>query len=245
MFRVVLIVFFCVFFSFANDLQTSKQIWGNLILGKNFNDKLFVELDIEPKSQIDGVTKWHNVDVTPLVEYYPNGWVDLTLESVFGYTKENVNREIYEISPRIGIRFHIFGNLREYIPAKYLITQKHFSMSSLFRYEYRTLYYSNTQTERQSRFRMRLETKTAINHSNHAADDTFYIFADIEEYFDIGKDIQELFHNKTRLRLGPAYTFTKKNRLELLFIYDFAYDTSNGSRRRDVAAVDLRYKLYF
>lgn len=225
--------------------NTSRQIWGNLVLGSAHNDKVYLELDIEPKTQTAGTLTWHNVDMTPLIEYYPNRWIDLTAEAVMGYTKDSLRIKTYEISPRIGVRFHILGNIRQYIPNDNILSFERFSFSTLIRYEYRNLYYDNGNAEHQSRFRVRIETKTAINHKKYSEENTFYLFADVEKYFNIGEDIHELFHHKTRVRIGPGYTYDKKHRFELLFIYDYAYDTTYKERRHDATIIDFRYKLYF
>jgi len=41
------------------------------------SEKIYLELDFEPKILVSGEPKWRNLDVTPLIEYYPNPWVDL------------------------------------------------------------------------------------------------------------------------------------------------------------------------
>jgi hypothetical protein len=68
----------------AGDLDT--QLWGNLTFGWIRGDTLYYELDVEPKVLVSGDPKWRNVDVTPLVEYYPNAWIDLTGEMTVGST---------------------------------------------------------------------------------------------------------------------------------------------------------------
>ena len=241
-FRVCFTLFTYVVYA---DEDVSQQIWGNVILGHPYDDKVYLELDFEPKSQLSGTLSWRNLDLTPLVEYYPNRWVDLAAEAVTGYTKDSYSAHTYEVSPRIGIRFHILGNIRQYIPDEYLLMQKRFSFSTFVRYEYRSLYYDDGHAEHQSRFRIRLETKTALNHQSHYYPDTWYLFGDFEEYFNLGEDMKEVFLSKTRIRIGPGYTFNRKNRFEILGIYDFANDTYNDSIRHDAAAIDFRYKLFF
>ena len=183
--------------------------------------------------------------MTPLVEYYPNSWIDLTAEAVMGTTKESCSSNTYEVSPRLGIRFHLFGNLRQYVQDGIPFRLERFSLATLLRYEYRSLFYDDGSSEHQSRFRVRFETKMALNHTDHAADDTYYIFTDAEQYFNIGKNLKEAFLNKSRLRLGPGYTYTRNNRFELLVIYDYAYNTFSSEARHDAAAINLRYKHFF
>jgi len=223
----------------------SQQIWGNYILGSAHNDKLYLELDLEPKVQTSGTEQWNNLDITPLLEYYPNEWIDLTAELVLGYTKNSHSLKTYEVSPRLGVRLHILGNLRQYIPNDNIFSFERFSLSTLFRYEYRSLYDNNNSTEHQSRLRIRVETKTAFNHKDHTDDDTYYLFADIEQYFNFGHKVKEVFANKTRIRLGPGYTYNKNHRFEILMIYDYARDTLRGNVRHDAIAIDFRYKVFY
>ena len=223
----------------------SKQIWANYILGYPQSEKLYFELDFEPKAQTDGALKWRNLDVTALLEYYPNSWIDLTAEIVSGYTKDSEHVKTFEVSPRLGVRIHIFGNLREYIPTYDLFSLNRFSLATLFRYEYRTLSYSDKSTDHQSRFRVRIETKTAFNNKRFTDDDTYYMFADLEQYFDFGDEVKEVFSNKTRFRIGPGYTYNKKHRFEILAIYDYARDTFEGDARQDALIINFRYKVSY
>jgi len=225
--------------------ETSTQLWSNIVLAHPQSDKLYLELDLEPKAQIEGPDEWRNIDIVPLVEYYPNKWFDLTAEMVFGYTKDNHNLKTYELSPRLGIRLNLWGNLRKHIPQNALFDYKQFSLATLFRYEYRTLYYSDKSTEHQSRMRLRIETKTALNHKTFTTDDTYYLFADVEQFFEFDDDVKERFHNKTRGRIGPGYTYDENHRFELLLIYDYARDTFQDDVRQDAISLDFRYRMLF
>lgn len=202
-------------------------------------------MDFEPKVQLSGIGDWRNIDITPLVEYYPNKWFDLTAEIVLGYTKDDHSNKTYEVSPRLGIRWNIYGNLRQYIPDNNMFSFKRFNFATLFRYEYRSLYYKDKSSAHQSRLRVRLETKTAFNHENYTDDNTFYLVADAEQYFDFGDEVKEVFANKVRVRLGPGYTYDKTHRFEMLIIYDYARDTFEGDARNDAISVDFRYKRFF
>jgi len=229
---------------YSND-EVSKQIWGNLILGSMLKDDLHAELDFEPKIQVSGEEKWANIDMTPLIEYYPNRWIDLTAEIVIGYTKQTNDINSVELSPRLGIRFNIFGNIRQHIPAYEYLQLNRFNLSTLFRYEYRNIFFNNNTSEHQSRYRVRVETKTAFNHEDISYDDTYYLFADIEGYFNFGKEVEEVFSNKARLRLGPGYRYNDKNTFEVLMIYDLAKNTIEGDTRNDAYAINFRYKIFY
>jgi len=240
--------FFIILISIASlhaSDETSKQIWGNVILGSMSSEKVHIELDFEPKVQVSGQETWANIDVTPLVEYFPNKWIDLTAEVVLGYTKQNNDVKSFEVSPRLGIRIHIFGNIKQYLPEYKYISFDRFNLSTLFRYEYRSLWFNDKDSEHQSRLRARIETKTAFNHENLNYNNTYYLFADVEGYFNLGDDIEEVFSNKARGRLGPGYRYDDKQTFELLMIYDYARNTIEDDARHDAVAINFRYKLFY
>ncbi len=239
----IFIIFIAVSSLYSND-EISKQIWGNLILGSMLKDDLRIELDFEPKMQVSTEEKWANIDMTPLIEYYPNKWIDLTAEIVIGYTKQTNDINSIEFSPRLGVRFNIFGNIRQYLPTYEYLQLKRFNLSTLFRYEYRSLFFNNNSSEHQSRLRARVETKTAFNHDDISYDDTYYLFADAEGYFNFGKEVEEVFSNKARLRLGPGYRYNHEHSFEVLIIYDLAKNTIEDDARNDAYAINFRYKIF-
>jgi len=244
--KFIYILFF-VFIAIVNaQEEVSQQIWGNIILGYPQSRNLYFELDFEPKTQLSGEQQWRNIDITPLIEYYPNSWIDITAETVIGNTKQSNNLNTFEVSPRIGIRFHLIQNFWFYAKTVERIPLKRLGLSTLIRYEYRSLwYFQEQQSEHQGRLRFRLESKFAINQNSLDKDKTFYIFADMEAYANIGKGITEAFSSKLRLRIGPAYRVSYSQRFELLFIYDLARNTIEEEASKDAFIVDFRYKLFF
>ena len=226
--------------------SVARQLWGNVVLGFPQNRKLYLELDFEPKGQIFGEQQWGNLDTTPLVEYYPNRWVDVTAECVLGWTRQTNQLRTLEASPRVGLRLHILGSLWGYVFTGERVPLSRFSLSTFLRYEYRNLWYNQgLPAEHQSRVRVRLETRLAINNFTIRVDKTYYLFADAEKYFNIGEGVHEVFSSKFRLRIGPGYRASYRHRFEILFIYDFARNTVNDKASKDAMAIDLRYKLYF
>ena len=67
------------------------------------------ELDIEPKTQTSEGDKWRNLDLTPLVEYYPAKWLDVEGEMIVGRTHQFEGVDTWEITPRLEFRFNPFG----------------------------------------------------------------------------------------------------------------------------------------
>jgi len=224
----------------------SNQLWGNAIFGFPRSEKLYLELDVEPKRQISGADQWGNIDVIPLVEYYPNSWIDLTAETTAGYTNQSSDINTIEVTPRLGIRAHLFTNVWQYFKSSERLPLSRLILATLLRIESRNFWYSNHMgSEHELRLRFRLESKIAINQKKLAYDDTFYIFTDAEYYMPVSNDISERFASKFRFRFGPGYRLKYTNRFELLLIYDFGRDTLDDELDKDALAIDFRFKFYF
>ena len=225
----------------------SQQLWGNAVFGISKCKQTYLEFDVEPKTQISGLESWDNIDITPLIEYYPNSWIDLTGEVTVGYTNQSTNVNTLEITPRLGIRVHLFENVWQYFETSERIPLSRLSLATFFRVEARNLWYNSDQdySEHEFRLRLRIESKLAINHKKLADDNTIYFFTDAEYYMPIGDDILEKFASKFRFRIGPGYRLSYANRFELLFIYDFARDTLEDDVNRDAISLNLRFKFYF
>jgi len=226
--------------------SVSQQLWGNAVFGIPKGKHLYLEIDVEPKKQISGMDSWGNLDVTPLIEYYPNSWIDLTGEMTVGYTNQSTAVNTLELTPRLGIRFHLFENVWQYFETSERIPLSRLTLATFIRLEVRNFWYSiDYDSEHENRLRLRIESKIAINHEKLSDDNTIYLFTDAEYYVPFGEDISERFASKFRFRIGPGYRLTYANRFELLFIYDFARDTLYDNVDRDAIALDLRFKFYF
>ena len=224
---------------------TAQQIWGNAIFSFPESEKLYWELDVEPKLQISGNEQWQNIDVTPLLEYYPNHWIDLTAEMTSGYTDQSDDINTVEITPRLGIRLHFIKNVWQYLDTSERVPLNRLSLATLLRLEARNLWYNDNSSEHVLRLRFRFETKIAINRARLDYDRTIYCFTDVEYYIPIEKEVSERYASKFRLRIGPGYRLTFANRFELLFIYDFARNTLDEGVSKDAMAVNFRFKFYF
>ena len=70
--------------------ETSIQPWFSVVLGHQKSDRLYLEVEFQPKTQISGGERWRNLDASWLVEYYPTKWFDLTCDLVTGYTEHYI-----------------------------------------------------------------------------------------------------------------------------------------------------------
>jgi hypothetical protein len=96
--------------------QTSTQLWGNLTFNWVKSDRLVYELDFEPKALLDapeGEPDWRNLDVTPNVEYSLRPWLDLVADTTIGRTMQSDDLDSTEVTPRLGVRFHLFSRAQK------------------------------------------------------------------------------------------------------------------------------------
>ena len=245
--KILFIIVIISAYNFVYGQKTvSHQLWGNAIFSFPQNQFYYLELDVEPKVQIFDEERWDNIDVTPLVEYYPNSWIDLTAEMTAGYTDQSNDLNTLELTPRLGIRFHLFANVWQYFETSERVPLSRLTLATFFRLESRNFWYSSDlDSEHESRLRLRIESKIAINNDKLAYDNTAYLFTDAEYYIPFGNEISEKFASKFRLRIGPGYRLTYANRFELIFIYDFARNTLDDDAQKDALAIDFRFKFYF
>jgi len=228
--------------------QVSTQIWNNIILDYPHGKDALYELDIEPKIQVAGQGTWRNVDINPLVEYYPWSWLDLEGELLVGPTHQSNDVVSWEVTPRAGFRVNLFSNLRERAEHSGRALEALFGrirLATLFRVEYRNLYYNDgTPSSHQWRFRVRLESKIGITDAELSHDGTLYGTADAEYYVPFGADVSETFASKVRGRAGLGYRFNYAWRAELLYVHDANRKTRDDPFATSTNAADLRVKLF-
>jgi len=244
----------------APEEETPFQLWANAILAYPQNEHLYYELDIEPKGQVQGEPMWVNADATPLLEYYPNNWLDLTAEATVGWTVQNDEIRTFELTPRIGVRFHLLSNLRDKVKKTRLGAAQSGSwllkplnrlgIANLTRLEYRSFRYAGDIGEpywaHEWRLRNRTELKLGINKADYNAEGTLYMIADLEAFIPLGDAVAERYASRWRVRLGLGYALSYRYRIEALYIRNAdrqtleeeVYEISSN-------AVDARLKIFF
>lgn len=231
--------------------DSSTQLWANVVLGRPRSQRLYLELDIEPKTQVSGGEKWRNLDLTPLVEYYPSSWLDLVGEMTVGYTAQTESVDTFEVTPRIGARFHFLDTLvRDRLRSELQkrayerLPRRRVGLASLVRLESRHFRYSDDSPSSQEwRLRTRLELRLAINHATMSVDRTLYGIADGEGYVPLSEKVDERFATKFRARLGLGYRYSTKWRPELLLIKDWARNSVDEEYDVDAYTLDVRLKI--
>jgi hypothetical protein len=227
----------------SGDLET--QAWGNFTLGWIRSEKLYLELDLEPKVLVSGEPKWRNLDVTTTAEYYPNSWLDVVGEVTAGSTLQTDDLRTNELTLRAGARMYLLNNVRDKFHFGHTPLSR-VSLATLIRLEERNFWYSDDTDSQQSfRFRARVEFKAPINHADLTADRTYYVLADAEGYVPVGDEIDERYASKYRARLGLGYRINGGQRVDLLYIRDRVQDTIEDGPRDSLQAFDVRYRVVF
>jgi hypothetical protein len=233
-----------------SSLETSKQLWANLILSRPISEKFYLEYDIEGARQVSGGEPWRYLYGTGLGEYYPNRFIDLTGELSTGFTKQSRSEDSFEATVRFGIRFHLLTQIfnsslfDEIRPER--MSGKKVGISFLSRIERRNFWYSGDRPSSDDlRWRNRFEFKFALNEPNLATDGVWYVMADGEYFFPIGEDkASERFATKFRVRLGLGYRHSYKWRFEVVAMRDEAKETLESEIETDAYILDLRLKWF-
>lgn len=235
----------------AAEDESSVQLWLSIVLGHQPSDKLYLEVENQPKAQVSGEERWGNFDATWLAEYYPNNWFDLTAELVTGYTVHTESENSFEFTLRPGLRLHFVAQtLQRNNLGKRRILERlssdRFSLTTLLRIEQRNFFYSSDRpSSHEWRFRIRPEFKVAFSKTSLGEDGTFYAHGDVEFFIPLSDDVPERFPTKTRFRLGPGYRHNERFKTELMFMLDKNRDSPLGDFEDDCYMVDLRLMFLF
>ena len=228
--------------------QTNLQLWGNVTLDWVKSDRLVYELDVEPKVLLaapEGEPGWQNLDLTPNVEYSPKDWLDL-VRSVVGYTKQTDDVNSFEVTPRVGVRFHFLSRgvptaqVRERPPRRRIVVR------DLVRIESRNFFYTGAGSGSSSsvRFRNRLEFIVPLNKEKMTEDGARYLLADWEWFVPLDEP-EERFASKQRIRTGFGYRRSLAWRFEILYIWTRSRNTIEEGFRTADNCIDIRLKRVF
>jgi hypothetical protein len=230
--------------------QTDLQLWGNVTLDWMKSDRLVYELDFEPKvllGRSEGEPAWRNLDVTPNVEFSPNGWFDLVGEATIGYTKQTDDVNSTEVSPRVGVRLHLFSRYADsIIQRRELSPKRRLVVRDLLRVESRNLIYSGAESGSDSsvRFRNRLEFLLPLNKQNLTDDGVAYTLADWEWFVPLNEP-EERFANRQRIRTGLGYRRSSAWRYEVLYMWTRSRNTIEDGFATSDNIIDVRVKRVF
>lgn len=229
--------------------QTNGQLWGTFTVNWLRTDRLTYELELEPKVLVAKEADepgWASFDVTPNVEYSARHWLDVIGEVATGYTAQTDDVNSFEVSPRVGVRFHIVTRGLPSPPRRRERVPKHrIVVRDLVRFEERNLFYSDdTPTDSVLRFRNRFEAQIPLNRERMTDDGARYLLADWESFIPLS-DPSERFANRQRIRAGVGYRRDRSWRFEALYIWTRSRETVDDGFRTSDNIVDLRLKRVF
>ena len=232
----------------AAHAQATTQLWGNLTLNWVKSDRLVYELDFEPKGLVDGPEgdpDWRNLDVTPNVEYSPKRWLDIVADTTIGRTRQTDEVDSTEVTPRVGLRFHLFSRALRFHPRE-RAPRRRIVWRDLVRVEARNFFYSDDDMKAEStvRFRNRLEFLLALNKERITDDGAGYLLADWEWFVPLD-DPEERFANRQRIRAGLGYRRSFNWRYELLYIWTKSRDAIGEGFSTTEHIIDIRVKRLF
>jgi Protein of unknown function (DUF2490) len=232
-------------FPSAAAAQTDFQLWSSVALKWAKSHRLSYQVEIEPKALLvlaeEDDPGWATVDVIPNIEYAVRPWVDFIGEVPTGFTAQTDDLDSFELSPRGGVRLHLFSreipravDLRELPPKRKIVIR------DLARVEWRNLFYNQDQpTSSTVRFRNRLEFLVPLNTDRLTDDGARYLLADWEWFIPL-EDVAERYANKQRIRAGIGYRRDVRWRVEALYIWNRSRNTVDDGFTTSDHVVDVR-----
>lgn len=226
--------------STASDV--SSQIWANAIFDWRVARPVLLELDVEPRLQVRGGSDWWSLAATPLLEVYPCEWLDVTFESVLGYTLQRPSVGSVEMSQRVGARLYPLQLVDVALPKSRL------TVADLVRVERRGFEYFGSEGETNPndlRLRNRIELRVGFDAAGSTEPQPLYLMADWEAFVPVGPRATERFASKVRVRFGLGYRSSRWTAFELLFVRDWTRSTLSDAFAKDTQAIDLRVRAFF
>jgi len=228
--------------------QTTTQLWGNLTFDWVKSERLAYELDVEPKVLLgapEGEPGWRNLDMTPNVEFAARRWLDLIAEATVGRTVQTDDLSSTELTPRLGVRFHLFSRTQKFrvieqAPLRRLVVR------DLLRVESRNFFYSGGDEESESTFRLRnrLEVLLPLNRARITDDGARYWLADWEWFIPLD-DPNERFANRQRIRAGIGYRRSFQWRYEFVYMWTRSRDAIGEGFSTTENIINIRVKRVF
>jgi hypothetical protein len=155
-------------------------------------------------------------------------------------TSQTDNVRTFELSPKVGVRFHLFsrdlinlGVRREQLPRRRLLVR------DLVRVEWRNLFNTGGPPDESSvRFRNRLELLLPLNRPRITDDGARYLLADWE-WFIPTTNVEERFASRQRVRTGLGY----RRNFHWCFEFIYAWTRSRETIEDDFATADNIFNI--
>lgn len=163
-------------------------------------------------------------------------------ELLLAKTRQTDDLNSTEVTPRIGVRFHLLSTLEDRV-GKERRPKHRVVLKNLVRLEGRNLFYSiadkpNTSTVR---VRDRIELQLALTRPRVTDNGAIYATGDAEWFWQLD-DVKERFAHKQRLRGGVGYRRNANWQFEGLLIWNRSRNTIDEPFRTNDFVVDLTMK---
>jgi hypothetical protein len=182
------------------------------------------------------------------VEHAARDWLDLIAETTVGYTKQTDDDNTLEVTPRFGLRFHVFSrsiptigpHVRELPPKRRVVVRDRVLFES------RNFFYmgAGSGSSSDARLRNRLELLAPLNRANLAEDGTRYLLVDWEAFVPAGEP-DERFANKHRLRAGLGYRASHEWWFETIYMWTRSRNTIEEGFHSSDNIIDVKLKRNF
>jgi hypothetical protein len=234
--------------------QTNLQLWGDVSLNWLKSDRLAYALDLEPQALVANTdadaTGWRTFGVTPNVEYSAKRWLDVIGELGTGITHQTDGLSSFELTPRAGLRFHVFSrDLPNVIARRLNLVElpptRRFILRDRLLVEQRNLFYNQDEpTSSTLRVRNRLEFQLALNRPKVTDDGSRTLLADWEWFLPLD-DPAERFASRQRIRTGFAFRHSFTWRSELVYIWTRSRDTTDEVFSTSDNAISVTVRRFF
>jgi hypothetical protein len=229
--------------------QINTQLWANVTVDWLKSDRITYSLDFEPKVLLkrpEGDPAWASLDVNPSAEYAWKSWIDLLGEVTVGRTHQTDDVNTFELTPRIGVRFHLFSrDLRNLGPTREKLPRRRVVVRDMIRVEWRNLYNSGSQPDESSgRLRYRLELLLPLNRAKITDDGARYLLADWEWFLPVA-DLDERFANRHRIRTGLGFRPNVRWRFEMAYAWTRSRQTIEDDFATSDNIFNVRLKRVF
>jgi hypothetical protein len=234
--------------------QTNLQLWGDVSLNWLRSDRLSCALDLEPQALVANsdpdATDWRTFGVTPNVEYSAKRWLDLIAEMGMSITHQTDGLGSFELTPRAGVRFHVFSRdlpniIGRGLKRAELPPTRRFVLRDRLLVEHRNLFYTQDEpTSSTLRVRNRVEIQVSLNRPKVTDDGSRTLLADWEWFLPLD-DPAERFSSRQRIRTGLAFRHSFTWRSEVVYIWTRSRDTTEEPFSTSDNAISVTIRRFF
>jgi hypothetical protein len=194
-------------------------------------------------------TDWRTFGATPNVEYSAKRWLDVIGELGTGITHQTDGLSSFELTPRAGLRFHVFSRglptvIGRRLREVELPPSRRFILRDRLLVEQRNLFYNDDEpTSSTVRVRNRIEFQF-LNRSKVTDDRSRTLLADWEWFIPLD-DPAERFASRQRIRTGFAFRHSFAWRSELVYIWTKSRDTTDEVFSTSDNAISFTVRRFF